>query len=235
MVTKIQSTATDVVVTSLKTADRSTLPDGHYSFLILATPPTVWRDIDLAQLKPQLPEAIHCGPAVKYLFYNVDSRYWVTQGHAPSGDDDELGQLWESTENQMFARDIGLTIFAGGQYAKKVPSKDPDTYFLKGLEKLLPGAKDHVVLGEDGGKYVDWPNEPYIKCGYCGPKRGQVTGLQQHMQRSFGAGGRIFLAGEHCSPPFFGFMEGALQSGVQTAWRVADAAPLIIPHPPKKP
>jgi len=35
--------------------------------------------------------------------------------------------------------------------------------------------------------------------------------------------GRIFLAGEHVSPPFFGYMEGALQSGLAAACRIAIA------------
>jgi hypothetical protein len=47
-------------------------------------------------------------------------------------------------------------------------------------------------------------------------------------------GGRIFLAGEHVSPPFFGFMEGALQSGIKAEVRVAKAAKIPIPAPSRE-
>jgi monoamine oxidase len=47
-------------------------------------------------------------------------------------------------------------------------------------------------------------------------------------------GGHIFLGGEHVSPPFFGFMEGALQSGIKAAERVAKAAKIPIPVPPRE-
>jgi len=36
--------------------------------------------------------------------------------------------------------------------------------------------------------------------------------------------GRIAVAGEHTSPPWFGFMEGALQSGLVAMARIAAVA-----------
>ena len=169
------------------------------------------------------------GPAVKYLTYGIDSRYWIEQGYAPSGDDDQLGQLWESTDNQMGGANIGLSVFAGGPYAATALKQNADAYFLQGMEKLLPGARTSVKQG----LFVPWPNVPYIKTGYAAPGRGQVTGVQQQMQGAFGVGGQIFLAGEEVCAPFFGFMEGALQSGIKAAERVFTAAKISLPAAPK--
>ncbi|MDQ3705844.1 MAG: FAD-dependent oxidoreductase [Chloroflexota bacterium] len=229
VVTAIKSTAAEVVVTSRKDSPGAPSRDSKFNYLILAVPPTVWRQIDLGNTW-QLPQPIQSGPAIKYLAFNIDSRYWVEQGMAPSGDDDQLGQLWESTDNQMGGANIGLTIFAGGQYAAQVPRQGVDRYFQNGIEKLLPGARRHVKAGIS----VDWPSVPYIKTGYAAPGLGEVTGLQRQMQQPFGSGDQIFLAGEHVSPPFFGFMEGALQSGIKAAERVARAARIQIPNPPKR-
>jgi monoamine oxidase len=43
-----------------------------------------------------------------------------------------------------------------------------------------------------------------------------MFGVAPVLQKSFG-GGRLFLAGEHTQTDFFGFMEGALQSGRRVA------------------
>jgi hypothetical protein len=58
--------------------------------------------------------------------------------------------------------------------------------------------------------------------GYAGPLKGQVTTIVKNLNGSFQ--GRIFFAGEQVSPGFFGYMEGALQSGLQAAGRVAVTA-----------
>jgi monoamine oxidase len=199
-----------------------------FAFLILAVPPNVWKAIDTIG-NWRLPQVIQSGPAVKFLA-TVASRYWVSKGYAPGSNDDRLGQLWESTDNQTGSDHIGLSVYAGGQYVESIPTNETsrDKYFLDGIETLLPGAKDAKISRLD---YADWPAEKYIETGFSAPAPGQVIGLQKDMQLPLG--GRIFLAGEHMSPPFFGFMEGALQSGIKAAERVAKAAgPNLIPIPP---
>jgi Flavin containing amine oxidoreductase len=47
------------------------------------------------------------------------------------------------------------------------------------------------------------------------------------MQQAIGQ--RIFFAGEHVSPPFYGFMEGALQTGLAAAARIGAAMGVTLP------
>jgi len=228
-VTSIKVVGPKVVVTS------QGRPGGDaYDFLVLAVPPSVWSGFSVDNW--QLPKPIQSGPAVKYLAA-VGSRYWVPKGSAPSSNDDSLGQLWESTDNQTGGGNIGLTVFAGGQYAERVGKSDPKKYFADGIEKLLPGARDPKKGLLPQHQYVDWPKAQYIETGYSAPAVGEVTGLQQEMHKVIG--GRIFLAGEHVSPPYFGFMEGALQSGIKAAERLASranelGARIPIPEPPRE-
>lgn len=229
VVTAIATTPTEVTVTSRRAdAGNAATQDTKFDYLVLAVPSTVWSDICLGGAW-QLPQPMQSGAAVKYLAIGVDSRYWIQRGYAPSGDDDQFGQLWESTDNQMGGANIGLTVFAGGPNAATALKQNSDDYFLKGMEKLLPGARTSVKQG----LFVPWPNLPHIKTGYCAPGLGQVTGVQQQMQGAFGVGGQVFLAGEEVSAPFFGFMEGALQSGIKAAERVCNAAKISLPAAPK--
>ena len=138
-VIKVNGKIVQVVSERGNRAERST-----YDFLILAVPPTVWGPPNFELINWQLPQQRQEEQtAVKFLA-TVGSRYWVPKGFAPSGDDDSLGQLWESTDNQNGDRNIGLSVYSGGQYAELVGKNPPAKYFKDGIEKLLPGANDKV-------------------------------------------------------------------------------------------
>jgi monoamine oxidase len=64
-----------------------------------------------------------------------------------------------------------------------------------------------------------WPEDPWTQGGYCSPLLGQVTTTFPKLEE--GVANRLFFAGEHASPSFYGYMEGALQSGVRAAKQVA--------------
>jgi monoamine oxidase len=164
------------------------------------------------------------GPAIKYLA-ETRARYWVPQGDAPSAVDDDLGMLWEGTDNQMGSGGIDLTVFAGGPLAAAIGTTAPDKHFDPRIDKLLPGFRG--PKGVVKGQLVNWPGANFIRTGYSCPAPKQVTTILLSMQQAIG--GRVFFAGEHVSPPFFGYMEGALQSGLAAAARIADAERLAIP------
>ena len=195
----------------------------EHDYAVLAVPPSVWSSITLGGRRiPIAP--IQTGPAVKYLA-ETRRRYWVPQGDAPSGVDDDLGMLWEGTDNQMGGSGIDLTVFAGGPWATAIGATPPGSHFYPRIDALLPGFR-----GPNGvvrGQLVDWPGTNFIRTGYSCPAPKQVLTLLLWMQQAIG--GRIFFAGEHVSPPFFGYMEGALQSGLAAAGRIADAAHIPLP------
>jgi len=58
--------------------------------------------------------------------------------------------------------------------------------------------------------------------GYSTPAVGEVTTKQKAYADLIA--GRIAVAGEHTSPAWFGFMEGALESGLVAMARIANIA-----------
>ncbi|HYB22612.1 MAG TPA: FAD-dependent oxidoreductase, partial [Solirubrobacteraceae bacterium] len=113
-----------------------------------------------------------------------------------------------------------LTVFAGGKTAvDAIDNGGTDGYFAPLISALYPG------FATPGGTFVNWPGNPAVRTGYSCPEPGQVVSLQRSYLKPYN--GRLFLAGEHTSPAWFGFMEGALESGVRAASLMAVAAGLL--------
>jgi monoamine oxidase len=177
----------------------------NFDEVVLAVPPSVWKKISITPALPPGKE-MALGPAVKF-FSAVADRFWIKAGLAPNGVSDELGQTWESTENQELAsRGITFSVFAGGAF---VPKSDAEKHFRAQLLKLYPGFNGQTL------RYADWPNVEWIETGYACPKVGQVTTIGKFLSGPHEK--HLFFAGEHTSMAFFGYMEGALQSGARAA------------------
>jgi monoamine oxidase len=69
---------------------------------------------------------------------------------------------------------------------------------------------------------MDWEAYAWTRGGYSCPAPNQVTTVMRALNEPHH--GRLYFAGEHASAPFFGFMEGALQSGLLAALRVLERA-----------
>ncbi len=94
--------------------------------------------------------------------------------------------------------------------------EERDRVFADEYEKYYPGFKENFVAA----RYMDWPKDPWVGCSYSFPAPGQVTTMGPQLQQAY-MGGRLHLAGEHCCYKFVGYMEGALQSGIAVAKRIA--------------
>lgn len=190
-----------------------------YDYAVVAVPPPVWNGIAVGGTTDWFPGgAPGHGPAVKYLA-SVRTAFWLAQGKAPAGFDDALGQVWEGTDNQGFTTDLTLTAFAAGTLADTLRRSD----FPAALERLFPGYEAAATVDV----YANWPHEPFVMTGYTCPAPGQVTTTQRRMQEP--VAGRVYLAGEACSTAFFGYMEGALQSGERAADRIRAAITAVTP------
>ena len=182
-----------------------------FDFVILAGPPSTWPRVQSTpEFDPSKFTVAH-GNAVKFLS-SVKAPFWKKHKLAPALDSDDTGQVWESTDNQKGAKGFGLSVYSGGPFVL-----DAKTYNAR----LDQHFKDYLA-NRIAFKLVDWPHEPHIMAGYAVPLKGQVTTIVKNLNGSFED--RIFFAGEQVSPGFFGYMEGALQSGLQAAGRVAVAA-----------
>ena len=64
---------------------------------------------------------------------------------------------------------------------------------------------------------MPWPEIEFTMTGYSCPRPGEVCTKAKALQEPFGP---IHFAGEHTCMAFFGYMEGALQSGLRAAQRI---------------
>jgi monoamine oxidase len=188
-----------------------------FDYVVVATSVDVWSRIQVdGGAFPYAP--VQFGPAIKYLA-PVEQRFWVPQKLAPSSMADTFGMTWEGTDNQAATAAYDLTVFSGGRLARAaMDAGGTDAYFAPMLSAVYLGFQT------PGGTFAH--GDRNVLSGYSCPAPGQVTGAQQ----SYGTlyNDRLAVAGEHTSAGWFGFMEGALESGVAAAVRLARAASMPI-------
>jgi monoamine oxidase len=184
--------------------------------VILAVPPSTWKRI---AFDPPLPAALvpQMGTHIKFLAA-VKSRFWKPAKLTPDGlSDGPAGMTWDATDGQKPDDQVCLAVFAGGNAADASREWRPEQRnekFLAALELLYPNIRAHF----EQGKFMDWPSDPWTKAGYSCPAPGEVTTVGPLLHEGLG---RLHFAGEHTCYSFGGFMEGALQSGVAVARRIA--------------
>ncbi|HWL51064.1 MAG TPA: FAD-dependent oxidoreductase [Chthoniobacteraceae bacterium] len=183
--------------------------------VILSVPPGVWNRITF---EPALPEALQpqMGAVVKHLSV-VKRRFWETEnlGAAAVGDG-MISMTWDGTDGER-TREAALVSFSGADAAQRCREAwhaDGDAAFAPALSAFYPDYPQQVVRT----RFVDWPSDPWVRAGYSFPAPGQVTRLGPLLHAGIG---HLHFAGEHTCYPFVGYMEGALQSGLAAAKRIA--------------
>ncbi len=211
-----------VAVTRIEQADASvrvTLADGSVleaDDVVLAVPPSTWSKI---VVMPALPAALapQMGVNVKFLAA-MKKRFWEESKLAADGlTDGVIGWTWDATHQQPGDDGACLTAFSGGPgaiEARRWSREQRVERYLYELERLYPDVRRWFV----SSRFMDWPSEEWTLAGYSFPGPGQVTTVGPLLRQSHG---RIHFAGEHVCYAFVGYMEGALQSGVAVAKRIA--------------
>ncbi|HEX6456720.1 MAG TPA: FAD-dependent oxidoreductase [Solirubrobacterales bacterium] len=179
---------------------------GGYHYAILTTPPTVWKAIKVFPSFSPIARTISHGPAVKF-FSRYPEEFWKTESEplAPLAKWDELGSVWEGTDNQSTPPGFVLSVFSGGDFVQPPAAYDPK------LTTIYPGRKATCEREE----LVDWTKEKDIEAGYAIPTVGQASTVNPALVLPHE--NRLYFAGEQASPGFFGYMEGALQAGARAA------------------
>jgi monoamine oxidase len=169
----------------------------YVDYVLLATASSVWDAIDVTPPHIHASRALQQGSAVKYMS-RYNSRSWEDTGLAPTATSDELGAVWEATDNQGSEGPFTLTAFSGGSNVRKASD------YAGELAKLHPpqGIPTDQQL-------VDWSKEEYIKTGYSVKAVGQVTSICPN--QIVPHAGRMHIIGEE-TEVLNGFMEGALRS-----------------------
>jgi monoamine oxidase len=176
---------------------------GLCDYLVLAVPPTAWPSINSHLGWDPAQHTMTHGPAVKYL-NSFTTAFWADSGLTPNALWDGIGSVWEGTDAQPVTPDVefGLSVYSGGAFVL-----DQGSYPVQ-LSTIFPG---YAPVAE---RFVDWPNTPGVFTGYSVPAPGEVTTVGPTLAEPHG---RMYIAGEQTWVPFFGYMEGALQSGARAA------------------
>ncbi len=196
-----------------------------FDYVVFAVPPSLWATTsspgEIRINPPIAPEyRVSMGVAVKYLS-ELKGRFWFGAGQSPNGTSETIGLTWDGTDNQIQMPDqtVELSLFAGGHAAEaaiellaKSDERQLNAYYARELDKLFSGYSDNLAAEP---KFVSWPGERWTKAGYSCPAPGEVKRIGPFLNRPFHD--RLVFAGEHCCLPFFGYMEGALQSGLTAA------------------
>lgn len=190
--------------------------------VVLTAPPSTWSKI---RFSPELPAALRpqMGVNLKYLAA-VRSRFWKTGGLSPNSySDGPISMTWEGTDGQPGEGPACLVGFSGGPPASQClefPKDKVDERYRDELEKVYAGYAEQFI----SGRFMDWPRDPWCMAGYSFPAPGQVTTVGPLMHKGLG---RLHFAGEYACYKFVGYMEGALNSGVALARRLAARDGLI--------
>jgi monoamine oxidase len=191
--------------------------DQDADFVVLAIPFTVLRDVkidvDLPALKKKAIAELGYGANAKVLV-GFKSRPWQKLGYSGATYSDEMFQLaWENSFKQL-PPEGGLTLYSGGKLALAAgegSAEDAAVRLMRGIERAYPG-----TTAQRNGKVsrFHWPTFAWTKGSYACFKPGQWTTIAGSEGLPVG---NLFFAGEHCSYDFQGYMNGAAQSGADTA------------------
>ena len=185
--------------------------------VVLAVPPTTWHNI---RFSPGLPRGIRpqMGVNVKYLAH-VKRRFWKKSGLSPDATTDGIVCMtWDGTDNQGGDGPGAVLVgFSGGPPAERARqrwARERDAAYTAALSQIYPDYANNFVRA----RFMDWPSEMWTGAGYSFPSPRQVTTVGPMLHRGLG---RLHFAGEHACYKFVGYMEGALNSGVSVAKRIA--------------
>jgi monoamine oxidase len=185
--------------------------------IILTIPPSVWDGI---AFDPKLPETLRpqMGRNVKYLI-SLKNRFWLADNLSPESlSNGNVQATWELTAGQEGEGPAGMLAYSGGPAAdamRAIPAGERDSAYREELSKRYPNYAEAFVAG----RFMDWPAVPWTMASYSFAAPGEVTTMGPILHQ--GIAGRLHFAGEHACYKFAGYMEGALQSGIAVARRLA--------------
>ncbi len=194
---------------------------------ILALPFTTLKDCDLSAsgfspLKRRAIAEVGLGANSK-IHVELARRPWVEQGYGGATYTNKTGFQcgWDDTADQPLPAGV-FNFFPAGDQVKAwkgepfgvAPSSQVNAYLAQ-LEPIFPG----VTAAYTGRSYRDfWWANPWSKGAYTCQRPGQYTEL-------FGVAavpeGNVHFAGEHTSVYYYGFLNGAVESGERAAKAVA--------------
>jgi monoamine oxidase len=186
-------------------------------YLILAVPPSMWSKITFYPPLPKSPQP-QMGQNVKFLM-GFRRPFWKTNDKGPEfASDGPINLTWESTANQAGSSNLNaIAAFSGGEDAQTCrdwKSSERLEHYTHELSRAYKGVRSSLLKY----KFEDWPSNEWVCASYAFPQPGEIMKWGKFMNKGRG---RLHFAGEHTCYAFIGYMEGALQSGLRVAERIA--------------
>jgi monoamine oxidase len=200
--------------------------------VVLAIPFSTLRhvelDVELSDDKRTIIDELGYGTNAKVMGA-FSSRVWRDE-HDASGSvtsDAAFQQTWDSSIGQDGEHGL-LTNFLGGRTGEEVGDADVEGWFgsvVADLEQVFPGIEAAYVAGS--ARRMHWPSAPFALGSYTCYRPGQWAfwGLEGRREND------IHFCGEHTSPDFQGWMEGAAETGAFAAAQVL--RDLRVANPPE--
>lgn len=192
-----------------------------FDVVIMTLPFTILREIDikmeLPPLKQRVIRELGYGTNAKFILETRD-RPWRNNGYRGYLFNEQIPNGWDSAQMQHDNTGPGsFTCFFGGERGKTAVRGTEQAqldYILPALDGAFPGAKASLT-----GKMelAAWPSNPFVKGSYSCLKPGQMTEFDDV---AFEPVRCLYFAGEHTSTEYWGFMNGAAETGRKAAEQI---------------
>lgn len=153
--------------------------------------------------------------SVTRVFVQTRTRYWTRSGlNGYAASDLPARIVWDCSEGQAGPRGI-FESYMSGEAARRIAALSEPRRIqtvVDNLEMLFPGLRENYERSVS----VVWDADPLARGAFAWFKAGQMASLLPFIAAREG---RVFFAGEHTSA-WFGWMEGALESGQRVAREV---------------
>jgi len=208
-------------------------PSGQFSvtgdYVVLATPPTTWHNFTIEPEIELKNYQMATGSATKSL-YQLKEKIWgdTVSGCAHS---EAFGETWDAgvrSKNNPLAYDeikwpgeeisynsnyANLNIFTGGSKC------DVDDLLLQEQEGLSTIYQCPNFSNQSRVHMINWRKEEHSGLGFSYPALGQMTTILKNVNGLIKPN-KMVIVGEGTSPVWYGFMNGALESGVRGARKI---------------
>lgn len=133
-------------------------------------------------------------------------------------------EVWDATLRQSDRPEAALTFYLGGQEVTNthaIPARALADQFLQDMESYVPG----LTAAQDRTARTYWYNDRFVRGGYSTFKPGQYTTFGKYFyidaeepsDRQEVVFDNLFFVGEHLSDAYYGYMNGAAETGRMAA------------------
>jgi monoamine oxidase len=189
-----------------------------FDLVIMALPFSILRNIDIQMdlpvAKKKIIQEMGYGTNAKFIL-ETQTRAWRNAGYRGFLFNDVIHNGWDSSQMQGNNEGYGTyTCYFGGERGRNA-AKGSENALLKDSLPILNAAFAGMESQFTGKmETAHWSANPFIKGSYSCPRPGQTPMFEGG---AFEPVRRLYFAGEHCSTSFWGFMNGAAETGRQAA------------------